>query len=57
MINKHYICVDCNSHDLMFQAWVYENEKNKFVVDEIIDVSYAQCLKCNDEVKVLFLDE
>lgn len=54
--NKDYNCRDCGSTNLMFQAWVYQNDNRKFVVDEIIDISYANCSDCNTEVRINILD-
>ena len=56
LVNKDFNCCDCGSTNLMFQAWVNQNKKREFVVDEIIDIGFANCLDCNLEVKVNMLD-
>ena len=55
--NKDFYCSDCGSTNLMFQAWVFQNDDNEFVIDELIDVSYASCSDCNEEVRVDILDK
>tara|TARA_Y100000401_G_C8150507_1_gene139334 strand:- start:86 stop:262 length:177 start_codon:yes stop_codon:yes gene_type:complete len=57
LVNKDYICNICEGENLMFQAWVFQNENNEFVIDELIDVSYASCSDCKEEVNVLIIDK
>ena len=44
------VCADCGSDQLMFQAWVSQTFTREWDVDELIDVGYASCSNCNDEV-------
>ena len=46
------VCAECGStgYNLMFQAWVYQDDVRDFIYDECIDNSYANCKDCGGEV-------